>query len=84
MRPPAGPRRPGRRAVLRPAPLEPVTGQRVFYVTTAPATANEVLVAHLEREHGATVVGSSHNLANGPALAEDLERRETPRSCSWS
>ena len=60
-------------AVLRPFPLEPISGQRVFYVTTAPASANGVLVGHLERQHGCSVVGSSHHLANRPALASDLE-----------
>ena len=58
--------------VLRPFPLEPISGQRVIYVTTAPASANEVLVDHLERQHGCSVVGSSHHLADRPALASDL------------
>ena len=43
--------------VLRPFPLEPISGRRVFYATTAPASASEVLADHLEHEHGATVVG---------------------------
>ena len=60
--------------VLRPTPLQPVEGRRVFYVTTAPATAGDTLVAHLESEHGATVVGTSHNLARRPQLADDLEQ----------
>ena len=60
--------------VLRPVPLQPVEGRRVFYVTTAPAGAGETLVAHLESVHGATVVGTSHNLARRPQLAQDLER----------
>ena len=60
--------------VLRPTPLQPVAGRRVFYVTTAPAKAGDTLVAHLESEHGATVVGASHNLARRPQLADDLER----------
>ncbi len=60
--------------VLRPTPLQPVEGRRVFYVTTAPATAGATLVAHLESEHGATVVGASHNLARRPQLADDLEQ----------
>jgi len=59
--------------VLRPTPLQPVAGRRIFYVTTAPATAGPVLAAHLEAEHGATVVGTSHNLARRPQLAHDLE-----------
>jgi len=61
------------RTVLRPTPLQPVAGRRIFYVTTAPATAGPVLAAHLEAEHGATVVGTSHNLARRPHLAHDLE-----------
>ena len=60
--------------VLRPTPLQPVAGRRVFYVTTAPASAGDTLVAHLESEHGATVVGASHNLARRPQLADDLKR----------
>jgi cyclic 2,3-diphosphoglycerate synthase len=60
--------------VLRPTPLEPIAGRRIFYVTTAPASAGATLVAHLESEHGATVVGTSHNLARRPQLADDLER----------
>jgi cyclic 2,3-diphosphoglycerate synthetase len=60
--------------VLRPAPLQPVAGRRVFYVTTAPETAGETLVDHLETAHGATVTGTSHNLARRPQLAQDLER----------
>jgi cyclic 2,3-diphosphoglycerate synthetase len=59
--------------VLRPTPLESVAGRRVFYVTTAPETAGETLVDHLETAHGATVTGTSHNLARRPQLARDLE-----------
>jgi cyclic 2,3-diphosphoglycerate synthase len=59
--------------VLRPTPLRPIAGRRVFYVTTAPQAAADILVAHLESEHGATVVGASHNLARRPQLANDLE-----------
>jgi cyclic 2,3-diphosphoglycerate synthase len=62
------------RTILRPAPLSPVAGRSVFYVTTAPAAAGQVLVDHLEDQHGAKVVGTSHNLARRPQLAADLER----------
>ncbi|MDQ3895701.1 MAG: 2,3-diphosphoglycerate synthetase [Actinomycetota bacterium] len=72
----AGPRARVVRTVLRPAPLEPITGRSVFYVTTAPAAAGGVLVEHLEAEHGAKVVGVSHNLARRPELAADLENTE--------
>ncbi len=58
--------------VLRPFPLEPIAGRSVFYVTTAPPAAGNVLVEHLEARHGATVVGTSHNLARRPQLAADL------------
>jgi cyclic 2,3-diphosphoglycerate synthetase len=60
--------------VLRPTPLAPVNGRRIFYVTTAPVSAGPVLAAHLTAEHGATVVGTSHNLARRPQLADDLDR----------
>jgi cyclic 2,3-diphosphoglycerate synthetase len=59
--------------VLRPFPLEPISGRRVFYVTTAPAPVAGNLAAHLEHEHGAEVVGTSHHLANRTRLATDLE-----------
>lgn len=59
--------------VLRPAPLTPVSGRKVFYVTTAPRGAGEVLVDHLERQHGANVVGTSHNLARRAQLVADLD-----------
>jgi cyclic 2,3-diphosphoglycerate synthetase len=60
--------------VLRPTPLESVAGRRVFYVTTAPESAGETLVDHLQTAHGATVTGTSHNLARRRQLAHDLER----------
>ena len=59
--------------VFRPLPLEPISGRRVFYVTTAPASAIEVMAGHLEQEHGCKVVGASHHLAHRPELAADLE-----------
>ena len=59
--------------VLRPFPLEPVSGRRVFYATTAPASAVEKLADHLEHEHGAEIVGTSHHLANRSRLTADLE-----------
>ena len=62
--------------VFRPSPLEPITGRRVFYATTAPAPAVEVLADHLEQEHGGEVVGTSHHLSNRPLLAEDLRKSE--------
>jgi cyclic 2,3-diphosphoglycerate synthase len=60
--------------VFRPFPLEPISGRRVFYVTTAPGSASRVLVDHLEQRHGCTVVGVSHHLARRPELAADLAK----------
>ncbi|HEX2042907.1 MAG TPA: hypothetical protein VHF24_09755 [Acidimicrobiales bacterium] len=59
--------------VFRPTPLQPISGRRVFYVTTAPASAVDVMAGHLEQEHGCKVVGTSHHLAHRPELAADLE-----------
>jgi cyclic 2,3-diphosphoglycerate synthetase len=59
--------------VLRPFPLEPISGRRVFYVTTAPAHAMKAMAGHLEREHGCKVVGMSPHLASRPHLAADLD-----------
>lgn len=64
------------RSVLRPAPLEPVAGRSVFYVTTAPRAAGALLVDHLETAHGAKVVGASHNLSRRPELEADLENTQ--------
>ena len=61
------------RVTLRPTPLVPISGRRVFYATTAPASARVHLAAHLEHEHGAKLTGISHHLANRPLLAADLE-----------
>ncbi len=41
--------------------------------TTLTPGAGDVLVEHLEGEHGATVAGASHNLARRPELVADLE-----------
>ena len=59
--------------VFRPWPLRPISGRRVFYVTSAPAHAVSRMAGHLEREHNCKVVGTSSHLAHRPELAEDLE-----------
>jgi len=61
------------RVTLHPTPLAPISGRRVIYATTAPASVGGHLAAHLEHVHGAQLVGVSHNLANRPLLAADLE-----------
>jgi cyclic 2,3-diphosphoglycerate synthetase len=62
--------------VLRPFPLEPISGRRVFYVTTASASATRIMASHLEREHGCKIVGTSHHLGHRGELATDLEGME--------
>ena len=59
--------------VFRPFPLEPISGRRVFFVTTAPDSALPVMADHLEHEHGGKVVGASTHLADRHALAADLK-----------
>ena len=61
------------RTNLRPFPLDDVSGRRAYYVTTAPERAGPALVAHLEAEHGCTVVGVSHNLSRREKLTADLD-----------
>ena len=61
------------RVTLRPTPLAPISGRRVFYATTAPPAARAHLAAHLEHQHGARIIGASHHLANRPLLEADLE-----------
>ena len=67
---------PGARAVqtvFRPFPLEPISGRRVVYVTTAPAAAMSRMADHLHQEHGAMVVATSPNLGNRGQLQRDLD-----------
>lgn len=64
------------RTTFRPHPLEPISGSPVFFATTAPPGVAPTLVAHLETEHGARVVGWSTNLANRRLLTDDLQAAE--------
>ncbi|HET9769505.1 MAG TPA: hypothetical protein VFS16_01355, partial [Acidimicrobiia bacterium] len=57
---------------FRPRPLGPISGNSVFFATTAPQAVSGILAAHLE-SYGATVVGHSSSLANRPRLAADLQ-----------
>src|SRR5437588_1742849 len=59
---------PGVRVVhtaLEPDPLEPISGRRVVYATTAPLPAMASLAEHLEREHDCMAVAMSQQLARG-------------------
>lgn len=57
---------------FRPAPIEPVSGKRVFFATTAPARTLPMLTTYLETEYGCEVVGSSPNLSDRVQLREDM------------
>ncbi len=59
--------------VLRPRPIEPVSGRRVAFFSTAPAGAHAHLADWLRTRHGATVVYVSGNLAHRAALRAELE-----------
>lgn len=59
------------KSTFRPRPLGPISGESVFFTTTAPAAVAGRLAAHLE-SHGASVIGYSSSLANRPRLAEEL------------
>ena len=58
--------------VFRPDPLEPISGRRVVYVTTAPPAATASMAEHLEREHDCMVVAMSQQLAHRELLSRDL------------
>jgi len=59
---------------LRPRPVEPVTGRRVAYFSTAPAEVHDTLRSHLAEHHGAEVAHVSGNLAAREALRRELEQ----------
>ena len=59
------------RTTFRPRPLGPISGNSVFFATTAPEAVSATLAAHLE-SYGATVVGYSSNLAKRTELASEL------------
>jgi cyclic 2,3-diphosphoglycerate synthetase len=59
--------------VFRPDPLEPISGRRVVYVTTAPLPAMASLAEHLQQEHDCMVVATSQHLGHREELRRDLE-----------
>ena len=60
--------------VLRPRPVDDVSGRRVAFFSAAPDDALPVLVRHLEEEHGAEVVHASGHLAERDVLRRELAR----------
>jgi cyclic 2,3-diphosphoglycerate synthetase len=61
--------------VLRPRPVEPVSGRRIAFFSTAPDAIHERLHEHLEAEHGAGVALVSGNLARREELRAELDSR---------
>lgn len=61
------------RTVLRPRPLEDISGERVLLTTTAPAFAGDNIRRSLEEGCGCEIVGISHHLSNRPKLRADIE-----------
>jgi cyclic 2,3-diphosphoglycerate synthase len=62
--------------ILRPRPVEPVSGRSVAFFSTAPESALGVLADHLHDQHGADVVHVSGNLSDRRMLRDELERVE--------
>ncbi|HVL88673.1 MAG TPA: 2,3-diphosphoglycerate synthetase [Actinomycetota bacterium] len=61
---------------LRPTPLGPVEGRRIYAATTAPPETGDALRDHLERTYGANVIGVTHHLADRARLETDLRAVE--------
>ncbi|CAN5726131.1 cyclic 2,3-diphosphoglycerate synthase [soil metagenome] len=59
--------------VFWPVPVAPIDGRRIVFATTAPPRASDLLRSHLEANHGCTVVGMTHHLAEPSRLRADLE-----------
>ncbi|HVF12209.1 MAG TPA: 2,3-diphosphoglycerate synthetase, partial [Actinomycetota bacterium] len=61
------------RTTFRPHPLSDITGKRVWFATTAPQSAGDILKEHLEKHHQAEVINISHSLSNRDQLRADLK-----------
>lgn len=57
---------------FRPIPIEPVSGRRVLFATTAPDLIAPRLAEHLEEEFGCEVVGITTALSDRTRLRADL------------
>ncbi|MCF7917605.1 2,3-diphosphoglycerate synthetase [Candidatus Gracilibacteria bacterium] len=60
--------------VLRPKPLAPIKGKRVFLTTTAPEKALPFLEKYLEKTYACHITGISNNLSVRPLLIKDLKK----------
>ena len=59
-------------ATFRPRPIEDISGAEVFFASTASPDILPLLTAHLEREHGCSVIAASAHLSNRALLRADL------------
>jgi cyclic 2,3-diphosphoglycerate synthetase len=59
---------------FRPEPLEPISGRRVFFATTASAHVAPRLAQHLENSTGCDVIATTANLSDRLRLREELAR----------
>ncbi len=64
------------RVVLRPRPLEDVSGRRIAFFGTAPADQHGRIARHLEEDYGAIVTHVSGELSDREALRDELARLE--------
>ncbi|KZX16409.1 2,3-diphosphoglycerate synthetase [Methanobrevibacter curvatus] len=60
--------------VFRPKPLGDIKNKKVLFATTAPEAIKSVLVSHLEKKYGCTVVGTTPHLSNRPLLQKDIAK----------
>ena len=61
------------KTVFRPRPLGDIEGSMAFLTSTASGPAVQFQAKYLEERYGATVVGTSSNLADRRRLEEELE-----------
>lgn len=59
--------------ILRPKPLKPIDGRKVFLATTAPSSMKKTISEYLEQSFGAKVVGVSCSLSKRSGLRQDIE-----------
>ena len=62
--------------VFRPRPVGDISGLKVAYASTAPASVLPKLADHLEERYGCVVVGASGNLSDRGRLADDLDEMD--------
>ncbi len=64
------------RTALRPHPLADISGKRIWFATTAPPKARDMLKQHLQQNYKAESVTISHALADRQQLNLDIKAAE--------